>query len=179
MEKADIIPLAKQKPVKDINKHLQPISLTPILSKVAEDFVVETFLKPAAMKQIDIKQFGMIPQSSTIHALISMIHTWNKQTDGNRSAVRVVLFDFQKAFDLIDHTILVEKLMAFDIPCGTIKWIVDFLIDRKQRVKLSQDCYSEWGTVPAGVPQGTKTLGPWFFATMINNLNMTDANLWK
>ena len=177
-KKADITPLAKQKPVKDINRHIRPISLTPILSKVAEDFVVESFVKPALMKQIDCKQFGTIPQSSTTHALISMIHTWNKQTNGNRSAVRVVLFDFKKAFDLIDHSILVEKLMTFDIPHGIIKWIVDFLIDRKQRVKLSQDCFSERGAVPAGVPQGTK-LGPWLFAMMINNLSVTDANLWK
>ena len=149
-----------------------------ILSKVAEDFVVESFVKPAVMKQIDSKQFGTIPQSSTTHALISMIHTWNKQTDGHGSVVRVVLFDFKKAFDVIDHSILVEKLMTFDIPHSIIKWIVDFLIDRKQRVKLSQDCYSEWGAVPAGVPQDTK-LGPWLFAITINDLNVTDANLWK
>ena len=38
-------------------------------------------------------------------------------------------------------------------------WVLDFLSDRKQRVKLSSDCLSEWGLVPAGVPQGTK-LGP-------------------
>ena len=68
--------------------------------------------------------------------------------------------------------------MTFDVPHGIIKWIVDFIIDHKQRVKPSQDCYSEWGAVPAGVPQGTK-LGAWLFATMINNLNVTDANLWK
>ena len=73
--KADIIPLAKQKPVKDINKHLRPISLTPNLPKVAEDIVVESFVKPAVMKQIDSKQFRTTPQSSTTHALISMIHT--------------------------------------------------------------------------------------------------------
>ena len=60
-KKADITPLAKQKPVKDINKHLRSIPLTPIFSKFAEDFVVESFMKPAVMKQIDSKQFGTIP----------------------------------------------------------------------------------------------------------------------
>ena len=177
-EKTDITPLAKPKPVKDIHKHLRHIFLTPILSKVAEDFVVESFVKPAVMKQIDSKQFGTIPHSSTTHALISMIHTWNRQTDGNGSAVSVVFFDFKKAFDLIDHSILLEKLMTFDILHSIIKWIVDFLTDRKQRFKLCQECFGEWGAVPAGVPQGTK-LGPWLFAIMINNLNVTDANLRK
>jgi hypothetical protein len=72
-----------------------------------------------------------------------MIHNWNELTDGNGSTVRVVLFDFKKAFELIDHGVLIRKLSNFDIPDKIIGWIVSFLQNRKQRVKLSQDCFSE------------------------------------
>ena len=142
---ADIVPVLKQKPAKDVNKDLRPISLTPILPKAAEEFVIQEYVKPAILKEIDSCQYGSTPKSSTTLALISMVHVWTKYTDGNTCTVRVVLFDYKKAFDLIDHTILTEKLTK-----------LDFLKCCKQQIKLSNDCKSEWSNVPAGVPQGTK-----------------------
>ena len=53
------------------------------------------------------------------------------------STTRVILFDYQKAFDLIDYRILVNKLLQIDLPRSIINWIIDFLSDRFQRVKLS------------------------------------------
>jgi hypothetical protein len=107
-----------------------------------------------------------------------MLHTWTKYTDGNGSTVRVVLFDYRKAFDLIDHSILAEKLMTLDLPHRIVCWIIDFLKSRKQRVKLAHDCKSEWREIPAGVPQGTK-LGPWLSLLMIDDIDVTDSDLWK
>ncbi|XP_028512507.1 uncharacterized protein LOC110231214 [Exaiptasia diaphana] len=93
---ADITPLPKTSPVTDVNKHLRPISLTPILSKVGEEFIIDGYIKPAILAKIDKNQYGTIPNSNTTLALISMLHSWYKDTDGNRSTVRVVLFDFRK-----------------------------------------------------------------------------------
>ena len=172
---ADIVPIPKQK-LRDINKHLRPISLTPVLSKVAEEFIVAEHLRPAILKKIGENQFGAIPESSTTHELISMAHSWSKHIDGTGSSVRVVLFDHRKAFDLIDHALLARKLLALDMPVGVSSWIMDFLSDRMQKVKLDGDCLSEWRNVPAGVPQGTK-LGPWLFILMIDDINTSNTEL--
>ena len=175
---ADTLPIPKQKPIKDVNKHLRPISLTSILSKVAEEFVVAEYLRPSILKKIGDNQFEAIPKSSTTHALISLVHSWAKHIDGTGSTVRVVLFDYREAFDLIDHALLAGKLLALDTPVGVSFWTMDFLTDRTQRVKLGEDSLSEWRNVPAGVPQGTK-LGPWLFILMIDDINTSNSNLWK
>jgi hypothetical protein len=114
-KKADVVPILKEKPIQDINRKLRPISHIPILSKLAEEFVVMLYVKPAVMQLIDSKQFGTVPDSCTTYALISMLYTWNKDTDGNGSTTRVMTFDFRKAFDLIDHNILSEKLTKYNI----------------------------------------------------------------
>ena len=115
------------------------------------------------MEVIDPNQFGGIPKSSTLHVLASMLNNWTQATDGSGAAVRVVLFDYRKAFDFIDHNLL---------------WVVDFLKQRYQRVKVSSDCYSEWEPVPADLPQGIK-LGLWLFILMINDLRVSDVHGWK
>ena len=84
-----------------------------------------------------------------------------------------MLFDFHKAFDLIDHNILTKKSSTYNIPESIKYWILDFLGSFKQRVKLGNDCHSNWSIVRAGVPQGTK-LGPWLFAIMVNDIKVLE-----
>ena len=87
-KQANITPIPKEKPVKDIRKQLRPISLTPGLSKLAEEFVVEKDIAPAVLSTIDPFQIGGIPRSSATKALISMVQTWTQATDGTGNVVR-------------------------------------------------------------------------------------------
>ena len=175
---ANVSPLMKVKSVTNIDKQIRPISLTPALSKLAEDFIVNKYIGPAVLEVIDTNQHGAILKTSTLQALVSMVHTWAQATDGTGSAVRVVLLDYRKAFDLVDHSILAAKILELRIPRRIARWVCDFLMDRRQRVKLSNDCFSEWGAVPSRVPQGTKR-GPWLFVLMINNLRPSGSVAWK
>ena len=131
---ADVLPLPKAPVISDFNKDLRPISLTSTMSKIAESFVIEKVLKHVVLSHIDPGQFGFIPGSSTTFALICMFHHWLRATDGTGATVRTTLLDFRKAFDLVDHNILVGKLRTLGVKPTTINWIIDFLRDRKQRV---------------------------------------------
>ena len=153
---ADITPFPKVKQVSDPKKELRPISLPPALSEIAKDFVVFIYIKPALETMADPNQCDNISASSTVLALISMVHNWLQAADGYGASVGVLLFDYRKAFDMIDHSTLVAKLKQVDIPNSITNWIIDFLSARSQKAKLGNDCLLEWDRVPSGVSQGTK-----------------------
>ena len=88
---ADVTPVPKKKPVKDLKKDLRPISLTCYISKIAEVFVVCDYVKPAILQVLDSNQFGAVPRSSTTLALVEMLHSWIEATDRNGFTIRTVL----------------------------------------------------------------------------------------
>jgi hypothetical protein len=83
---------------------------------VAEDYIVDKFVKPAVLRRVDPNQYGAIPRSSPVFPLLSTIHKRNAATAGTGATVRVILFDFKKAFDLIDHHLLLSKIKTYDLP---------------------------------------------------------------
>ncbi len=164
---ADVVNLAKATPVKLLDKDLRPISLTPVLSKILESFVV-TWMQEAA--QHSQTQFGAIKKSSTTFALIKLFHNLSKGLDKTKAYFRMLLSDFSKAFDHIDHHILLESLLKNGIPPLLVSWQQHFLTNRVRRVKIG-NAKSDWQKMHGGFPQGTLS-GPEDFLHMIDDFSI-------
>ena len=168
---ANTVPVAKVHPPRDIHTDLRPISLTPTLAKIFESFV-GSWILDSTQNKLGNDQFGALKGRSTTHALVSMTHQWSCALDKGQSA-RVLFVDYTKAFDHVDHTILLSKLLDLGTPKCLTKWVYSFLKDRRQRVKID-NTYSEWTTLIGGMPQGT-WLGPLTFIVHLNDLKPPSA----
>ena len=174
---SDIIPIPKkQQPT--CEEETRPISLTSCLCKVLEDFVVSWMITDIGDK-IDPRQFGCLKGISTTYCLLDMIETWLSFLDGRGRHLRICFLDFAKAFDRIGHNVAVTKLLDLGVRRSLIPWVINFLSNRRHRVKL-REFISDWLPSSAVVPQGTK-LVPILFLVMINDLNPipSGTDMWK
>ena len=98
-----------------------------------------------------------------------MIFSFNmsKAVDKGESA-RTVFVDFAKAFDHVNHNVLVAKMVALGLSDVIVRWMCAFLQQRRQRVKID-DVLSDWLQLSAGMPQGSY-LGPLTFIILIDAL---------
>ena len=116
---------------------------------------------------LDLNQGGFRKNNSTINSIANF--TDNIYDSINEKQLSISTFvDFSKAFDTVNHEILLEKLNHLRIRNDSLFWVKSYLSNRQQRTMIN-NVYSDNGKIECGVPQGS-TLGPLIFLVYINDL---------
>jgi len=162
---ADITPVYKKKDPTLVENY-RPVSVLPSVSKIFERIIqkqfssyVDEFLSPYLC--------GYRKGFNTQYTLLSLIERWKKELD-NKGYAGAVLMDLSKAFDTINHELLIAKLYAYGFSKDALKLINSYMSDRWQRTKINKS-FSSWSALLKGVPQGS-VLGPILFNIYLNDI---------
>lgn len=170
-KKSYIIPIHK-KGSKAVITNYRPISIINTIAKVFEKVVYDGIYQTITQR-LPLTQHGFLKGRSTTSNLALFTNYVLEQMEGG-GQVDVIYTDFEKAFDRVDHSILIRKLNSLGIHGDLLRWITSYLSNRSQAVILGGYC-SDFVSVPSGVPQGSH-LGPLFYNAYIFDINDCFSN---
>ena len=128
-KKADVTLLPKCTLLNNFND-IRPISLNSSLGKILERIVCDEIINEID-QNFDFHQFGCRRDRSTIHVVTRLLHMSPKALDEGKH-VRWLLVDFEKAFDRVNHTLVLQKLMTLSVSHYLVKWMHSFLFQKRQ-----------------------------------------------
>ena len=168
LKKAIITPIFKGG-ARSVPKNYRPIALTSHLIKIFEKIVVKNLAKFLEENgHMNENQHGFRAKRSCLSQLIAHYELILEALESN-AAVDVIYLDFSKAFDKVDHGILMQKLKKYNMTGELSIWIHNFLLNRTQQVTVEK-CLSTESQVISGVPQGS-VLGPLLFLILLADID--------
>jgi hypothetical protein len=177
-KRAEITPIPKTRSAATC-KDYRPISLLWHIGKVVETFICRT-LRQQLTPKLEDNQYAYRQGVGCTDALVSVLDDVTKSLDDSKNiGMQLVLYDFSKAFDLMDHSILLSKLKSLDVSEESIALVAHYLQDRQHCVAIRQhNTTSTYLKNNVGVPQGT-LCGPVLWLAFVNSLQFQHGTTIK